>query len=190
MTLKDSNKTWCSTCYTLYRTDKDRSNIEKALAVKAAMRAAGHDPAHGGAATERRSASIAEQLQLNADWHAENSSSITEGEYREAVLPLLIDFNRREIAEFMSVSRGYAAMVKNGAKIPHPRHQVRLANPADERPPLGQAWRAGRHTIKMGDYAAWASPRRGRRAWKPGVRYSPQCVDLASSDWHTRQLAT
>ena len=113
-------------CYTEYRAEKDRQNIAIATAAKAEMRAEGRDPSHGGESARKRGASIAEQLRLNAEWEKRHTSTMTETEYLDHVLSMLATVEVRQLAEVLGVSRGYAATVRKGLKVPHPRHWLSL----------------------------------------------------------------
>jgi hypothetical protein len=88
---------WCPTCYPRYRADKGRANMTKALATKAALRAKGHDPAHGHEAARKRGETNREKQRLNRAWEATTAPSMTEEEYRELVLPTLIGVPNRVI---------------------------------------------------------------------------------------------
>jgi hypothetical protein len=120
-------RVWCDDCLPEARAEKDRAKIAVALRAKAEMRAAGNDPSHGGEVAQRRGATHREQLRLNAEWEAHNPLAMTESEYRAQVLPGLSQISVRTIAEAMGVSQGYAARVRRGEVMPHPRHWQPLA---------------------------------------------------------------
>jgi hypothetical protein len=108
--------------------EKDRANIAVALRARAAVRAAGKDPSHGGAVARKRGATRREQLRLNAEWEAANTPTMTEAEYRSRVVPRLARMPARAIATALGVSQGYAARVRTGERVPHPRHWSTLAD--------------------------------------------------------------
>jgi hypothetical protein len=128
MTLLDSDKTCCSTCYPRFRADKDRRNIEKALTVKAAMQAAGHDPAHGNHAALKRGSTNRTQQQRNLEWEETNNSPMTKLEYRDLVLPRTGDLPFRTIMDALGISKGYASTAKKGEVVPHSRLRDNLSN--------------------------------------------------------------
>jgi hypothetical protein len=53
---------------------------------------------------------------------------MTEVEYRARVLPGLAKVPVRAIAAAMGVSQGYAARVRKGEAVPHPRHWSTLTD--------------------------------------------------------------
>jgi CRISPR-associated endonuclease Cas1 len=127
LVLQDPTRIWCDGCLPEARAEKDRANIAMALRAKAEMRAGGKDPSHGGEVAQKRGATHREQLRLNAEWEASNLPTMTEAEYRERVLPGLAEVPVRTIAAAMAVSQGYAARVRKGETVPHPRHWPVLA---------------------------------------------------------------
>jgi len=91
------------------------------------MRAAGNDPAHSHEAARKRGATNRERQRLNRAWEATNTPSITEAEYRAQVLPALGQIPNRVIADVLGGWKGFAAQVKQGKRVPHPRHWETLA---------------------------------------------------------------
>jgi hypothetical protein len=73
-----------------------------------------------------------EQQRLNTEWEATNEPPMTEAEYFASILPLLAEAGVKEISEVMGVSRGYAAQVKMGHRVPHPRHWKALIGLGEE----------------------------------------------------------
>jgi hypothetical protein len=120
--LENPTRAWCDECLPEARVEKDRVNIAIALRAKAELRAAGKDPSHGAEVAKKRGATHREQLRLNAEWQAANAPIMTEAEYRARVMPGLGRVSTREIAAALDVSQGYAAGIKKGQKVPHPRH--------------------------------------------------------------------
>jgi hypothetical protein len=55
---------------------------------------------------------------------------MTEAEYRAQVLPAVDQIPNRVIADVLGVSKGYAAQVTQGKRVPHPRHWETLAQSA------------------------------------------------------------
>jgi hypothetical protein len=125
--LEETEHVWCPACQPVERIAKDHGNIAKGAAVLAEARAAGTDPAHGNDAAKKRGASIAEQRRLNREWEASNTPTMTEAEYRERILPGLATVSVKAIARTLGVSEGYARSVRDGEKVPHPRHWTTLS---------------------------------------------------------------
>jgi CRISPR-associated endonuclease Cas1 len=120
--LDDPTRAWCDECLPGARVEKDRANIAVALQAKANQRAAGKDPSHGGDVAQKRGATHREQLRLNAEWEVANVPTMTEAEYRAHVMPALARLSARAIAAVLGLSQGYAARVRKGEIVPHPRH--------------------------------------------------------------------
>ncbi|MFL5761362.1 MAG: hypothetical protein ACJ789_16700 [Thermomicrobiales bacterium] len=95
--------------------------MAKALVVKSAMRSEGNDPAHTHEAESKRSASQRSQMHLNQAWEATNPTPMTEADYRALVLPQLRKVRLSEIRRAVGISKGYAAQLKKGDLVPHPR---------------------------------------------------------------------
>jgi len=117
---------WCPVCLPVELPKVHRANLEKARAVKDAMRVEGRDPSHGGEAKQKRAATHAEQMRLNTEWEANPKHLMTEADYRTLVLPQLGEMAVRVLMETMGVSKGYAINVRAGKKVPHPRHWDKL----------------------------------------------------------------
>jgi hypothetical protein len=80
------------------------------------------DPAHGAEAKRKRAETLRENARLNREWDASNGSTMTEDDYREKVLPSLENMPSRAIMAAMGVTQAYALDVRNGKRLPHPRH--------------------------------------------------------------------
>jgi CRISPR-associated endonuclease Cas1 len=125
--LEDRRLTYCPECREEFKPEQDRANIAAGTAKLAEMRAAGQDPAHGNDAKRKRAETRRENAQLNHEWEASNGSTMTEDEYRDRVLPALAHVPSRAIMAAMSVTQTYALDVRNGRRVPHPRHWTALA---------------------------------------------------------------
>ncbi len=90
---------------------------------------AGRIAGQSAAAQARRSAA---QSRLAASIKAWDPTSqpdwLTEDFYRTKIVPLLTSVTRAEVVSAIGVSIPYAADVRNGKRMPHPRHWVALAN--------------------------------------------------------------
>jgi hypothetical protein len=102
----------CAKCYQVYRTEKERTNIAKALAARADMRAAGHDSSRDGQAAERRGSSQRRHRELNLAWKASQQPTMPEQDYRTRVQPALLHVPTRDIAEVMEVTSAYAKEIQ------------------------------------------------------------------------------
>jgi hypothetical protein len=120
--LENRERDWCEDCYAEHRAEKDRENIAIATAAKLKIAAEGKDPSHGGEAATKRGGANRNHIRLNIEWKSTKSQTMSEADYRQRVLPRLSEISVRELAVLMGVSRGYAAQVKHGKRVPHPRH--------------------------------------------------------------------
>ena len=76
----------------------------------------------------RRSATQAKQADALRKWNPSDLPSWLDEEfYREKILPRLAEFTVKKIRLAIKVSHPYAALIKRGLKIPHPRHWPVLA---------------------------------------------------------------
>jgi hypothetical protein len=88
----------------------------------ATMRSRGDDPAHGGAAGQKRSASISRQNLLSADWSRQNSERPRVDDFAKTILPGLQLATLQEMANATGLSLDYCSKIRRGLLIPHPRH--------------------------------------------------------------------
>ena len=97
----------------------------------AAARAAGRDPAHGGAPAGKRGAANRRRQVEIREWEAANERPSPEIFNRE-ILPGLRAVTAGEMARATGLSRPYCSMIKRGAYTPHPRHWNTLRRLADD----------------------------------------------------------
>ena len=102
--------------------------MAKAQAVRERMRLEGNDPAHGGGAAKKRTATQRELQRLNLEWKANPTHAMSEADYRSEVLPRIAVVPARSIARAIGVSIEYASDFREGQRLPHPRHWPKLAN--------------------------------------------------------------
>lgn len=121
----------CRTCGTAIKSGRiycvacgigaSRENIIEAAKIG---RVSGHSP-------EARARQAEKQRQHGAAVKAWNPSDkplwFTEDVYRERVLPRLIGITVPVISSTLAISKPYAAEIRKGRSIPHPRHWIRLA---------------------------------------------------------------
>jgi poly-gamma-glutamate capsule biosynthesis protein CapA/YwtB (metallophosphatase superfamily) len=87
---------------------------------QALMRSAGITT-HSNEAAHKRGSANRSQQQLNRAWEATNPSVMTEADYRALVLPGLREVRLSAIMRAVGISKGYAAQLKKGDLVPHPR---------------------------------------------------------------------
>lgn len=113
---------YCPDCRAEFKPGQDRANIAVATTRLAELRTAGLDPSHGAEAKRSRAEKLRENTRLNREWDASGAPAMTEEEYRGRVAPALAGVPSRVIMAAMGVSQAYALDVRNGKRVPHPRH--------------------------------------------------------------------
>ena len=91
----------------------------------AELREAGDDPAHGGAAAERRGATNSEHQTQVSRWNRDHDRPVSE-EFEKTILPGLQAIRLADIAEATGLTLGYCSFIRRGIKTPHPRHWPHL----------------------------------------------------------------
>ena len=97
-----------------------RANLLQAAKLGRAM-------AHTDIASARRSATHMKQVEAQQKWNpVELPKWLDEDFYRGKILPKLLGLTVKKIRVGLDVSHPYAAMIRKGEKIPHPRHWLAL----------------------------------------------------------------
>lgn len=87
-------------------------------------RVAGHSPGARAKQAEKQRRHAAELKEWNL---AEKPDWLTEKFYREEVQPLLRKVTVPALSSALGLSQPYAAEIRAGRQVPHPRHWKRLA---------------------------------------------------------------
>lgn len=87
----------------------------------------GEDPSHGGRATIRRSETTRRHQAAITEWQPGDQST-DPAHYQTSIYPGLKESSAAAIAESLGVSTVYARQIRNGRKIPHPRHWATLTD--------------------------------------------------------------
>lgn len=128
LVLEGREVAYCPGCRAEFKPGQDRANIAVATKRLAELRTAGHDPSHGAEAKRRRAEKVRENTRLNREWDALSAPGMTEEVYRGRVAPALAGVPSRAIMAAMGVSQAYALDVRNGKRLPHPRHWASLGS--------------------------------------------------------------
>jgi CRISPR-associated endonuclease Cas1 len=112
---------YCPDCYQRHQTQRFPIFHEQGLDALSQARAEGRDPAHGGQARQKRSASITRRNQETMHWNQEHAAPDPDL-FRREILPRLRDQPIRELMAATGLSHPYCAMIRRGAYVPHPRH--------------------------------------------------------------------
>jgi len=84
---------------------------------------------HTPIAEARRSATYVKQVEALSKWDPSQLPKwLDEDFYRARVMPKLTNTTIKKIRTAIDVSHPYAAMIRNGHRIPHPRHWMALAD--------------------------------------------------------------
>lgn len=88
----------------------------------ASSTSASFDPAHGGEAGRRRGERNAAKLRANAAWKRRNPGVVEPDTYTREIGPKLGAISLAVLMKATGLSRPYCAMIRRGARVPHPRH--------------------------------------------------------------------
>jgi hypothetical protein len=88
----------------------------------AQMRAEGRDPARTPEALAKLGASIRQRNQELREWNREHDEMSDRETFRSEILPKLRDVPITVLMQTTGLSRPYCAAIRNGVKVPHPRH--------------------------------------------------------------------
>jgi hypothetical protein len=83
---------------------------------------------HSAIAEARRASTHAKHVAAFRKWNPSDLPEwLDEDLYKHEILPRLAKFTAKTIRLKLGVSHPYAALIKRGLKIPHPRHWMPLA---------------------------------------------------------------
>jgi CRISPR-associated endonuclease Cas1 len=114
---------YCAACLPAHAPEA----LTGARAVLRRRRAEGRDPAHGGEATRRRRERTAEATRANLAWAREHPERPDPQTFTRDILPRLREVPVAAIMAVTGLSRPYCALVRQGGRVPHPRHWPALA---------------------------------------------------------------
>lgn len=109
---------YCMSC----RPVQAREAVSKAHEVLRTRRLAGNDPAHGGETARRRGKRNSAALRANFAWERKQSGTFDPGTFAREIQPKLAKVSLAEMIGATGLSRPYCAMIRRGARVPHPRH--------------------------------------------------------------------
>jgi hypothetical protein len=116
--LSQSRGAYCTECWPRRRT----AQRELADVMLANLRRDGRDPAHGGEAGARRGARVSQQWKEIQRWRETHGKGPDRSTFEDDVWPLLRHVAVRLLMRATGLSRKYCAFIRNGDRIPHPRH--------------------------------------------------------------------
>jgi CRISPR associated protein Cas1 len=112
-----AGSTYCAKCVPAV----NRENLLKQATL-------GRIATHSPIAESRRAATHAKHVEALRKWNPSDLPSwLDEDFYRREVLPRLSEFTVKKIRVAIDISHPYATLIKQGERIPHPRHWMTLA---------------------------------------------------------------
>ena len=93
----------------------------------AELRAGGMDPAHGGEAGRKRGQRNAEHARAIEEWKGEPGNGVGDSDFTRDILPRLQGVPLNALVQATGLSLRYCSLIRQGLKVPHPRHREALA---------------------------------------------------------------
>jgi CRISPR-associated protein Cas1 len=116
------DRTYCNACLPEARDEQRLGFAASGPAALARLRKAGSDPAHGGAAANRRAATMRKQQRERADWQPDPTEVNDPAEFTREILPHIQNVPLRRLSAETGLSLRYVALIRRGERVPHPRH--------------------------------------------------------------------
>jgi hypothetical protein len=121
--LPHRSRVYCDDCLPHYQRDLYQAFAEAGRAAVARKRTEGSDPSHGGAAAERRGASMSRHREELRGWSAAHPETMADPEvFVREILPMIQELPLLDLARATGLSTGYLSLIRRAKKIPHPRH--------------------------------------------------------------------
>jgi hypothetical protein len=121
--LPHRSRVYCDDCLPHYRRDLYQAFAETGRAAVAQLRAEGIDPSHGGAAAERRGATMARRRREVRDWNVSHPETIADPVvFAREILPAIREVPLSELARATGLTHGYLSQIRSGKSVPHRRH--------------------------------------------------------------------
>jgi CRISPR-associated endonuclease Cas1 len=121
--LSHRGRVYCDDCLPHYQREQYSAFSRAGVAELGALREAGFDPSHGGAAARRRGSTQSRQQRQRLEWEAANPGAPGDPEtFRREVLLGIQGVPLSELARATGLSPMYLSRIRRGEKVPHPRH--------------------------------------------------------------------
>jgi CRISPR-associated endonuclease Cas1 len=120
--LENHDRTQCDYCLPSRREELWSKASERGFAILAGLRATGQDPAHGGEAQRKRSASHRTRMREAEEYEREAGPLPDREIFIQEILPRLRGVSVRAMERATGLTSGYCSMVRRGLFVPHPRH--------------------------------------------------------------------
>ena len=126
--LASAGRVFCDDCLPEARAQQRAEFAHTGPSVLANLRAANADPAHGGAATARRAATMRQRQRERAEWRSDSGQVNDPGKFTREILPLIQNVPLRRLSRETGLSLRYVAVIRRGERVPHPRHWQKLGD--------------------------------------------------------------
>jgi CRISPR-associated endonuclease Cas1 len=121
--LPNRTRVYCDDCLPHYQRDLYQALAEAGRAAVTKQRAEGIDPSHGGAAGEKRGATMSRRKRELQEWKVAHPGTIVDPEvFAREILPAIQGVPVSELVRATGLTVGYLSLIRRGAKVPHPRH--------------------------------------------------------------------
>jgi CRISPR-associated endonuclease Cas1 len=120
--LPNADRSHCDECLHAIQAEQRAGFATAGPAALARQRADGHDPAHGGAASKRRSQTMHKRQLEAAAWEQQHDKAIDPTDFEREILPLLQGVPLSRLAQLTGLSLRYVSLIRRGERVPHPRH--------------------------------------------------------------------
>jgi CRISPR/Cas system-associated endonuclease Cas1 len=115
------DRLYCAACSPTMDAEHDARFLAAGMAALARRRAKGESPGHGGEAGRRRGRTNAAHVKAAADWNRDNAERPDPATFAAEILPALRAVPATRIARATGLSLAYAAAIKRGEIVAHPR---------------------------------------------------------------------
>jgi CRISPR-associated endonuclease Cas1 len=115
-------RTHCDDCLPEFRADQQTGFAAAGPKALAQLRRAGSDPAHNATARERR----AETMRRHHRQAAGSQEPADPDQFTREILPAIQAISLRRLAAATGLSLRYCSLIREGQRVPHPRHWRRL----------------------------------------------------------------
>jgi hypothetical protein len=120
--LASTDRTHCDQCLPAARAEQKAAFAASGPAALARRRAEGRDPAHGGAASKRRSQTMRKRQLEAATWERQHANAVDPAEFEREILPRLQGVPLNRLVQATGLSLRYVSQIRRGQRVPHPRH--------------------------------------------------------------------
>jgi hypothetical protein len=124
--LTNRDRRHCTECLPAAQAEQRSEFAQAGPAALAELRAQGHDPAHGGQAAARRSATLVHRHAQARAWAEQGSAPTDPDHFRREILPVIQTVPLRALAAASGLSLRYCALIRSGQRVPHARHWPQL----------------------------------------------------------------